>query len=215
MVFGIMASVLLFCLQFSIFILAIRDLEKKVGNGMRASLPFALCGWMLLFSFLVGILSSFVQIKFFMPTAFADMRENFGPLVLLTYAAAGFVMTFAIAILSITIYGIWRIFTKAGKPGWASIVPIYNAIVQCEIGQRPTWYVFMLFIPLVNIVFAIMMISGISKAFGKDDGFTVGLIFLPFVFYPILGFGPEKWIYGSEPQTVNENLIEDHLVQSA
>jgi hypothetical protein len=83
----------------------------------------------------------------------------------------------------------WKVYTKAGKPGWATIVPLYNVIVLLEIVKKPmSWFVLLL-IPGVNIIFAIWIANLLSKRFGKDDGFTVGLVLLPFVFYPILGFG--------------------------
>lgn len=83
----------------------------------------------------------------------------------------------------------WKIYTKAGKPGWACIIPIYNIIVMLEIVGKPWWWIFMFLLPVVNIVFAIWMINLLSKSFGQSEGFTVGLILLPVIFYPILAFG--------------------------
>lgn len=83
----------------------------------------------------------------------------------------------------------WKIYTKAGKPGWACIIPIYNIIVMLEIVGKPWWWIFMFLLPIVNIVFAIWMINLLSKSFGQSEGFTVGLILLPVIFYPILAFG--------------------------
>ena len=88
----------------------------------------------------------------------------------------------------------WMIYTKAGKPGWAVIIPIYNIIILLEIIGKPWWWLLLLFIPGVNIVFGIWMVNLLSKSFGKDEGFTVGLILLGFIFYPILGFGESKYI---------------------
>jgi hypothetical protein len=82
----------------------------------------------------------------------------------------------------------WVIYTKAGKPGWAILVPIYNFIVMLQIVGRPWYHMFFLLIPIYNIIFAIQVIHGLSKSFGKDAGFTVGLIFLGVIFYPILAF---------------------------
>ncbi len=83
----------------------------------------------------------------------------------------------------------WKIYTKASKPGWACIIPIYNLIVMLEIVGKPWWWIFMFLIPIVNIVFAIWMVNLLSKSFGQSEGFTVGLILLPIIFYPILAFG--------------------------
>lgn len=87
----------------------------------------------------------------------------------------------------------WRVFQKAGKPGWASIIPIYHFIVLLEIVGKPIWWIFLMLIPVVNIVFTIWIINLLSKSFGKNEGFTVGLLLLGFIFYPILGFGNAEY----------------------
>lgn len=98
--------------------------------------------------------------------------------------------TFIAVVAVICIAAIWRIFEKAGKPGWASIIPIYNIIILLEIIGKPWWWLLLLlFIPIANIIFAIWMTNLLAKSFGKSEGFTVGLLILGFVFYPILGFG--------------------------
>lgn len=89
----------------------------------------------------------------------------------------------------IVIAGQWKAFEKAGQPGWACIIPVYNMYVMLKIGGKPGWWLLLYFIPLVNIVFAIWAVNMISKSFGKDEGFTIGLIFLGFIFWPVLGFG--------------------------
>lgn len=94
----------------------------------------------------------------------------------------------------ISIAGLWKIYEKAGKPGWAAIVPIYNIIVLLEIVGKPTWWLIMLIIPCVNIIFAVWMTNLLSKSFGQSEGFTVGFIFLPFIFYPLLGFGNYRYL---------------------
>jgi hypothetical protein len=94
----------------------------------------------------------------------------------------------------ITIVGMWKTFEKAGKPGWAAIIPIYNVIVMLEIVGKPIWWLVLFIIPCVNIVFAIWTINLFSKSFGQSEGFTVGLLLLPMIFYPILGFGNYQYI---------------------
>jgi hypothetical protein len=95
-----------------------------------------------------------------------------------------------VAIFVLLIVSQWKVFTKAGKPGWACLIPIYNIIVLLEIIGKPWWWLLLLlFIPVVNIVFAIWMMNLLSKSFGKSEGFTVGMVLLPFIFVPILGFG--------------------------
>ena len=109
-----------------------------------------------------------------------------------TAVAIGAALVAILAIVSIVAVFImvchWIIFTKAGKPGWAAIVPIYNIIVLLEITGKPLWWIVLLLIPLVNLVIAIMILNQLSKSFGQSAGFTVGLLFVPIIFYPILAF---------------------------
>jgi hypothetical protein len=98
-----------------------------------------------------------------------------------------------IAILVLAIAVGWKIFAKAGKPGWASIIPIYNIIVMLQIVGKPLWWIILLFIPFVNLVIAIIVAIELAKVFGKGGGFAAGLILLPFIFYPILAFGEARY----------------------
>lgn len=98
-----------------------------------------------------------------------------------------------LAVIVLLIAANWKIFEKAGKPGWAAIIPIYNLIVLLEIIGKPIWWIILFLIPGVNIIFAIWATNLLSKSFGKDELFTVGLILLSIVFYPILGFGDAKY----------------------
>ena len=82
------------------------------------------------------------------------------------------------------IVSMWKIYEKAGQPGWASIVPIYNIIIYIKIIKKPMWWIIMFLIPVVNYVFLIWSVNLLSKRFGKDVGFTIGLLLLGFVFYP-------------------------------
>jgi len=97
-------------------------------------------------------------------------------------------------VLLITVIGMWKVFTKAGKPGWAAIIPIYNLIVLIEITGKPIWWFLLMFIPCVNFIFGIWIINLVSKSFGQSEGFTIGLVLLPFVFYPVLGFGSYTYL---------------------
>jgi hypothetical protein len=87
----------------------------------------------------------------------------------------------------------WLIYEKAGKPGWASIIPVYSTLILLEIVGKPWWWLLLMFIPVANLVFAIWMTNLLSKSFGYNEGFTVGLILLPFIFYPIMGFSSVKY----------------------
>jgi hypothetical protein len=93
------------------------------------------------------------------------------------------------ALIVFVIASIWKVFAKAGQPGWASLIPFYNFYVMLQIAGKPGWWLLLLFIPLVNVIIAIIVAIEIAKAFGKGAGFGLGLAFLGFIFYPILGFG--------------------------
>jgi hypothetical protein len=97
------------------------------------------------------------------------------------------------AVVLILIISMWKIFTKAGKPGWAAIVPIYNMIVMLEIACKPIWWFILLLIPLVNIIVIIIVLIELAKRFGKGVGFAIGMLILPFIFYPMLAFGDSKY----------------------
>lgn len=98
-----------------------------------------------------------------------------------------------LALIVVVIAGMWKMFAKAGQPGWAAIVPIYNIYILCKIVGRPGWWVLLLLIPIVSIIFAIILCVDLAKAFGKGVGFAVGIIFLGFIFIPILGFGKAQY----------------------
>lgn len=100
----------------------------------------------------------------------------------------GMLALFYLAFVVVYIAGMWKAFEKAGQPGWACLIPFYNFYIMTKIGGKPGWWVLLLFIPVANIVVAIWTLNMISKSFGKDEGFTAGLIFLGFIFWPILGF---------------------------
>jgi len=107
-----------------------------------------------------------------------------------------------LAIVVGIIAGIWKVFTKAGKPGWAAIVPIYNLIVLLEIAGKPLWWFILFLIPIANLVAAILVGIAVAQKFGKGSGFGVGLALLGFIFYPILGFGDAKYQGASQPPPV-------------
>jgi hypothetical protein len=100
-------------------------------------------------------------------------------------------------VIAIMIYSLWKVFTKAGKPGWAAIIPIYNLIVLLEIVHKPLWWFILFLIPIVSLVVAIIVYIELAKAFGKGAGFGIGMAFLPFIFFPILGLGDAKYLGAS------------------
>jgi len=109
---------------------------------------------------------------------------------------AGFGMGFmlvSLAILVVMVASMWKIFVKAGKPGWAAIIPIYNLIVLLEITGKPLWWFILMLIPLVNLIVGIMVLFSLARKFGKSGGFALGMLFLGPIFMPILAFGDSTY----------------------
>jgi hypothetical protein len=104
-------------------------------------------------------------------------------------SALTIILLIELAIAIVVIAGLWKVFVKAGWPGWYAIIPILNAYAMIKIAGKPGWWLILFFIPLVNIVIGIMVTVALANVFGKGIGFALGLIFLGFIFIPILGFG--------------------------
>ena len=99
-----------------------------------------------------------------------------------------------IVVIVFYIFCLWKIFVKAGKPGWAAIIPIYNLLVELEIVGRPWYWLLLMFIPVVDVVLGIIVLFRMSKVFGHGTGFGFGLLFLSFIFLPILAFDDSKYL---------------------
>jgi hypothetical protein len=101
------------------------------------------------------------------------------------------VLLAALAVLMIV--SMWKIFQKADKPGWASIVPVYNSYVMLKIAGLPGWWLLLFFIPFLNIVFGIIALVYFLQSYGKGVGFIVATVFFPYITYPMLAFGKDKY----------------------
>jgi uncharacterized membrane protein YhaH (DUF805 family) len=106
-----------------------------------------------------------------------------GPLFWIFWLAFGILM----------IAALWKIFSKAGQPGWAAMVPILNTYFTIKVAGRPGWWLFLMFIPFVNFIIWIILCIDLAKSFGKRSGFGIGLLLLPIIFFPILGFGSAQY----------------------
>ncbi|MGA1840987.1 MAG: DUF5684 domain-containing protein [bacterium] len=106
----------------------------------------------------------------------------------------GIIFLINLSIIVISIVGLWITFIKAGEPGWACIIPIYNIYILVKIAGRPGWWILLFFIPFVNIVIDIIVNIDIAYNFGKSAGFGIGLFFLPFIFFPILAFSKAEFV---------------------
>lgn len=103
-------------------------------------------------------------------------------------------MIIAIIVSIISIIALWKIFSKAGEPGWAAIVPFYNNYVLFKITMGNGWLFLLMFVPLVNIVMSFMVIFKLAKVFGHGIGFGFGLLFLQVIFLLILAFGSSEYV---------------------
>ncbi|MBX4198348.1 signal peptidase I [Candidatus Parcubacteria bacterium] len=99
------------------------------------------------------------------------------------------ILAISLIVFVLMVISLWKVFTKAGQPGWASIIPIYNLIIINRMAGKPAWWILLFFIPVVNIVVSMLIAYYLALAFGKGIGYTLGLFFVPFIFYPMLAFG--------------------------
>jgi len=102
-----------------------------------------------------------------------------------------------LVICIVIIAGMWKVFVKAGQPGWASIIPFVNIYFLCKIGGKPGWWLILFFVPIVNFIVAIILTVAVAEKFGKGIGFALGMVFLGFIFFPILGFGSAQYQGGA------------------
>jgi hypothetical protein len=113
-------------------------------------------------------------------------------------------LSFYFAFIIFIIAAIWKTFDKAGQPGWASIVPFYNYYIMGKIGGVKNWW--LIFIPIVNIYIVFVMMIALAKSFGKGTGFGVGLVFLGFIFFPVLGFSEVAYIGPNGENEFNKEI---------
>ncbi len=114
----------------------------------------------------------------------------------------GILVIVYIAIIVFEIAALWKVFVKAGQPGWAAIIPIYNLYILLKVIGRPWWWLLLfivgVIVPFVGwillIVVGIIIAIDLAKSFAKSSGFAVGLFFLNFIFIPILGFGEAQYV---------------------
>ena len=130
----------------------------------------------------------------------------------------GMLVFFFVYMITIFIVGIvmvismWKIYEKADKPGWACLVPVYKNIVMAEIVGKEFWFGLLPMIPFFGVIFSIWMQNRLSKSFGKDIGFTLGMIFLPLIFFPILAFGSAEYV--GHPDAPNGKSKDSELLDN-
>jgi hypothetical protein len=112
-------------------------------------------------------------------------------------AAAGIGIVGTIIYLAFIVFAVvvmWKVFVKAGQPGWAAIIPIYNIYVWLKVAGRPGWWLILMLIPFVNVIMALIVSMDIAKSFAKDSVFgVVGLWLFSLIGYAILAFGGAQY----------------------
>jgi len=119
------------------------------------------------------------------------LSETFG---ILLQTGGGMELILLLALTVLVVAGTWKAFTKANQPGWAAIVPIYNFYIMIKIGDNEWWWLLLLFVPILNFIALLKISIDVAKAFDQGIGFGLGLTFLAFIFWPLLGFG--DYTYG-------------------
>ncbi|MGH2597189.1 MAG: DUF5684 domain-containing protein [Actinomycetota bacterium] len=108
-------------------------------------------------------------------------------------AGVGAILLYVVVFYVIAVIPYWVIFTKAGRPGWPALIPIYSSYILLKVIGRPGWWFWLFLIPVVNFVILIIVLNDLSKSFGHGVGFTFGLIFLSLIFVYILAFGSSTY----------------------
>lgn len=130
-------------------------------------------------------------------TDFAMLEPEASSALAIAGGAASFAYIVSMAVCILMIVSYWKLFKKAGQPGWAAIVPVYNFVVMFKVAKMNPWLILLFLVPIVNfvaiIVLDIMLCINTAKAFGKDAGYGVGLLFLPVIFYPMLALGNAEY----------------------
>lgn len=115
------------------------------------------------------------------------------PIAILAEGGGAIVGLIQLLVMVLVIVSLWKVFVKAGQPGWAAIIPIYNVYVWLQIVNRPVWWLLLLLVPIVNIVVFCVLTIDLAKAFGQTMVFGICMIFFGFVCYPVLAFGDAQY----------------------
>ena len=130
-------------------------------------------------------------------------------------------LVFGISVLffiTLMIASVWRVFEKAGRPGWECLIPIYNIYSLVKIAGRPGSYMLLFFFPFVDLIASIALNINIAERFGKSAWFGIGMMLLPFIFWPILGLGDSEYLparteYYNDPYPlpVEAKIVNDDI----
>lgn len=188
--------------------LGIRDLSRSNQHNISVGSVFGFLSIMIVVPVLVNF--GMLYYRSFSDENLARLFEDSSYQISLL---VGILTNIFQGIIVVTHASLWRIFRKAGKKGWYALIPIYNLIIMCYIIKKDWSIVFLFIVPIMNLVALATITNGMAKAFGRSSAFSIGLFFLPFIFFPILAFGENEYIYG-EYKVVKDDLdLEDHLVE--
>jgi hypothetical protein len=102
------------------------------------------------------------------------------------------VVVIVLALFLVVAIGLWKVFDKAGQPGWTAIIPFVNYFFLAMAAGKPAWWGILMFVPIVNIIVWFILSIDLAKRFGRGTGFGIGIALLPVIFIPILGFGDDE-----------------------
>lgn len=111
------------------------------------------------------------------------LMNGIGTIIVIVTTVIMFFFTILFQLMTVSF---WKLFEQNGYKGWKSLIPLYRLYIICKIAGKGFGLFILQFIPILNIIAYIMLMSGLSKGYGKSGAFTVGLIFLPFIFIPML-----------------------------
>ena len=123
--------------------------------------------------------------------------------MLASSGAFGILIVVYIVVIVFEIAALWQVFVKAGQPGWAAIIPIYNVFVLTKLAGYHGATILLFLIPIFNIIWGIVIALGLAKAFGKGGAFGFFLLWLlSLIGYFILGYGRAEFVgrHGEGPR---------------
>ena len=127
-------------------------------------------------------------------TTSSKSSSDAGGLVMAILGMGLFTWIITIALVVLALAGQWKTFSKAGKAGWEALIAGHNQFVMFELSGIKPYFIFLMFVPIANIIIPFWLNINFAKSYGKGAGFGVGLTLLPGIFFPILGFGKAQYV---------------------
>jgi hypothetical protein len=200
MLYTVFLSILHYGIYIGAICFALMSFTKKNNGRITSGHAYGIGFATVLITIVIDLILGYLQFEFISKPAMMEIQREYSSLdsefqnmsyfkgYMLMAVFTNMLIRVLVMLIAIYFVGRWKLYQKAGEEGWASIIPIYNTYKLITISGNPGWYLLMLLIPIVNIVFVIMIMNGLSAQFGKSAGYTWGLIFLGIIFLPRLGF---------------------------